>query len=107
MKSILTFLIVLLVAMFDAAISVMLRFVPCAFDPTNMNRVQIGTCTLWIYKTVDTVATVIADGYFNDISDQMNQGDIILISDTNASTCDMGFVDSADKAAIVKVTNAT
>ena len=45
-------------------IKLALRFLPCAFDATNMNRIQGGTTTLWIYKTVEAVATGEVDAAF-------------------------------------------
>jgi len=86
---------------------ILLRFLPCAFDPTNMNRVQSGTCTLWIYKTVEAIATVIASGYFNDWTNHLRNGDVIIVSDTNVPTIDMIVVSSADNAATVTTVNGT
>ena len=88
-------------------IKLALRFLPCAYDATNMNRIQIGTCTLWIYKTVEAIATVIGSGYFNNNSDHFNNGDIILVSDTNVPTIDLITVSSADGAATVTTVNGT
>lgn len=36
--------------------------------------------TLYVYSTNDTKATVIASGYFNDLVDILNVGDIILVA---------------------------
>lgn len=91
----------------DKFILGLLRLLPCAFDATNMNRVQVGTITLWIYKTVESVATVVASGFFNPVSDLLNNGDIIIISDTNVPTIDMAVVTSADGAATVTLLNGT
>jgi len=86
---------------------ILLRFLPCAFDPTNMNRVQSGTCTLWIYKTVEAIATVAGSGYFNVWTDHLRNGDIILVSDTNVPTIDLLTVTSADNAATVTTLNGS
>lgn len=91
----------------DKIVLGLLRFLPCAFDSTNMNRLHSGTCTLWIYKTTDALATVIASGYFNSWTDELRNGDIILVSDTNVPTIDMVTVTSADNAATVTVLNGT
>ena len=88
-------------------INLALRFLPCAYDATNMNRIQVGTCTLWIYKTVEAVATVAGSGYFNGNSDHFNNGDVIIVSDTNVPTIDMLTVTSADGAAVVTTLNGT
>ena len=82
-------------------INLALRFLPCAFDATNMNRIHIGTCTMWVYKTTEAVATVVASGYFNDYSDQFNNGDIIWVSDTTLNLINTLGVTSADGAATV------
>jgi hypothetical protein len=83
------------------------RFLPCAFDATNMNRLHSGTCTLWIYKTVEAIATVAGSGYFNNWTDELRNGDIILVADTNVPTIDMLTVTSADNAATVTTLNGT
>jgi len=72
-----------------------------------MNRVQVGTCTLWIYKTIEAVGDVDASGYFNDISDLLNNGDVIIVSDTNVPTIDVCVVTSADGASPVTILNGT
>jgi hypothetical protein len=84
-----------------------LRFLPCAFDATNMNRIHGGTCTLFIYKTVEAIATVAGSGYFNSYTDELRNGDIILVSDTNVPTIDVLTVTSADNAATVTTLNGT
>ena len=88
-------------------INLLLRFLPCAFDATNMNRIQGGTCTLWIYKTVEAIATVAASGYFNNYAGKLNNGDVIIVCDTNVPTIDVCTVTSADDAATVTVLNGT
>lgn len=88
-------------------IKLMLRFLPCAFTAASMNRIQGGTCTLHIYKTVDALATIVASGYFNDYSDFLNNGDVIIAVDTNVPTIDVLAVTSADGAAVVTTQNGT
>lgn len=83
-------------------IKIALRFLPCAFDATNMNRLQLGTMTAYYYKsTVDAIAAVAAADYFNDISDSLNNGDVIVVSDTNLNLINTLGVTSADGAASV------
>lgn len=88
-------------------INLLLRFLPCAYDATNMNRIHGGSVTLWLYKTVDPIATVIGSGYFNGASEVVRNGDIILVADTNVPTIDMITVTSADGAAVVTTLNGT
>lgn len=85
----------------------LVRLLPCAFDATNMNRLHSGTCTLWIYKTVEAIATVAGSGYFNNFTDELRNGDVIIVSDTNVPTIDMIVVTSADNAATVTTLNGT
>jgi hypothetical protein len=33
---------------------------------------------LWIYKTPDAVATVVASGYFNNATNELKQGDMVF-----------------------------
>lgn len=84
-----------------------LRFVPCVFDATNMNRIHAGTVTLWLYKSsVDAIAQMAASGYFNNHTDELRQGDVIIAVDTGA-TVDVLTVTSADNAATVTTVNGT
>ena len=93
----------------DKLILGLLRFLPCAFSAANMNRLQAGTVTLWVYKTTDAIATVVASGYFNDHAELVKENDIILcassIGGTNA--VDVLIVTSADGAATVTTTIGT
>lgn len=86
-----------------------LRFLPCAFDATNMNRIQGGTVTLHLYKSTDALATIIASGYFNAYTNLIRENDIIIIvgSSGGTQTVDVLVVSSADNAATVTVINGT
>ncbi len=90
-------------------INLLLRLLPCAFDAANMNRIQAGTVTLWVYKTTDAIATVVASGYFNSHSDLVKENDIILCASSTGGTnaVDVLIVTSADGASTVTVTNGT
>ncbi len=90
-------------------IRILLRFLPCAgFELKDMNRIQGGTVTLWLYKSVtDSLATMIASGYFDPVAELVRNGDIIIICDTNVPTIDMVTVTSADGASTVTVLNGT
>jgi len=86
-----------------------LRFLPCAgFELKDMNRIQGGTVTLWLYKSVtDTVATMVTSGYFDPVAELVRNGDIIIMVDTNVPTIDVVLVSSADGASTVTVVNGT
>jgi hypothetical protein len=90
-------------------INLLLRFLPCAgFELKDMNRIQGGTVTLWLYKSItDTVATMIASGYFDPVAELVRQGDVIIVVDTNVPTIDVLTVTSVDGAAIVTTLNGT
>ena len=80
-------------------------FLPFAFDPTNMNRIHAGTVTIWAYKSADAIGTITASGYFNAYTNDIRQGDQILISSGIGGTVqrDSAVVTSADNAATVTV----
>lgn len=86
-------------------ISLLLRFLPCAFNSSDMNRVHAGTVGLWAYKSADAIGTITASGYFNTFTNQLKQGDQILISSGIGGTVqrDSAVVTSADNAATVTV----
>jgi len=90
-------------------IKILLRFLPCAFDATNMNRIQAGTVTLWVYKTTDAIATVVTSGYFNTHYQLVRENDIILCVSTSGGTqaVDVLVISSADNATTVTVANGT
>ncbi|MBR6597875.1 MAG: hypothetical protein IKL37_05420 [Alphaproteobacteria bacterium] len=52
-----------------------------AFQNKNLSVIAYANgFTLWHYCTSDTLATVSANGYFNDVKTLMNIGDIIMIN---------------------------
>lgn len=93
--------------MFEFAISLLLRLLPCAFDSAGMNRIHGGTVGLWLYKIsdTDTIASV-TSGYFNDYVDELRQGDVIIVIDPGTSV-DVLTVSSADNATPVTTVNGT
>lgn len=84
-------------------INFVLRLLPCAFDSSDMNRLHAGTVTVWTYKTsADTIAQIVASGYFNTWTAHLRQGDIIMAVDTSTGMTTV-TVTSADNAATVTV----
>ncbi len=80
-------------------IKIALRFLPCAFDPAQMNRTQLGTMTLWHYRSdVDAIAVVEASAYFDSHAELMALGDVIVVSDTNLGLINTLGVTSASRA---------
>ncbi len=45
-----------------------------------------NSVALYAYSTADTVATVNTSGYFNDLSDVLSIGDIILVRSSTGGT---------------------
>lgn len=86
-------------------IRTLLRFLPCAFSATNMNRIHAGTVSVFAYKSTDALATIVASGYFNTYTNFLRQGDQILISAAIGGTVvrDSAVVSSVDNAATVTV----
>lgn len=89
-------------------LNLLLRLLPCTFSAANMNRLQGGTVTLWLYKAADTdsITEMAASGYFNSFTDVIRQGDVIIAVDPGTSV-DVLTVTSADNAATVTVANGT
>lgn len=109
MKKIILLLTGLVATLIVSAVSGLFRLLPCAFSATNMNRIQGGTVTLWLYKSTDAVATIVASGYFNLWTDHLRENDVILVvgSSGGTQTVDVVVVSSADNAATVTVINGT
>ena len=52
-----------------------------AFTKANLTLVGgNASVQLWNYYTADAQATVVASAYFNDMIDDMNVGDIIIVT---------------------------
>jgi len=68
-----------------------------------------GTGNVWHYTTADAPATVAGSGYFNDVTNNLKQYDMILVAGTTGGTVtfDMLGVTSASGAATVTTTNGT
>lgn len=64
---------------------------------------------LFIYKSADAIATVAASGYFNSVTDNLKQFDVIIVvgSTGGTATVDVLIVTSATGAATVTTTNGT
>lgn len=73
-----------------------------ALDRTNLQRIGGVNPQLHIYNAgADTVATVTASGYFNAVTGQLRQGDVIIVLGAGLTTIDNVFVNSATGAATV------
>ncbi len=57
----------------------------------------------WTYTTPDTKATVVGSGYFDDVADVLNVGDIVWSVDANGGTQTFTtvFIDAISGAGVV------
>jgi hypothetical protein len=66
------------------------------FVRKNLERMAGGIQKLYHFNAVaDSVATATASGYFNEIADEVDAGDIILVKASNLTTLDNVMVSSA------------
>ena len=85
---------------FEFAISLLLRLLPCAFSAAGMNRLHAGTNGLWLYRTAaDANATVQGANYFNAYVNELQVGDIIIVSASDEA--DVLQVSSNDGSTVV------
>lgn len=79
-----------------------------ALNSANFHRVGGADPQLHIYKTTDTAATATGSGYFNALTNQLRQHDVIIVVSETGGTpkIDLAFVTSATGAATV-TTSAT
>ena len=72
------------------------------FDRTKLQRTGGVNPQVHHYMAgADTVAQVTASGYFNLVTDQLRQGDVMHVVANNLTTIDVIFVNSATGAAVV------
>jgi len=60
-----------------------------------------------LYKTVDPILTVVGSGYFDLAAEVVNEGDAIIVIDTNVPTIDVVQVTSALHVVPVTTNNGT
>jgi len=73
-----------------------------AFVASKFERVGGGRQKLYLYNaTADTIATVTGAGYFNSVSDELDQGDVIMVVGNSNASIDTIIVTSASRAAAV------
>jgi hypothetical protein len=77
-----------------------------ALTASTLFKIAGANPGLHIYKTADAIATVVASGYFNAVTDNLRQHDVILVvgSTGGTVTVDVVAVTSADGAATVTTT---
>jgi hypothetical protein len=79
-----------------------------ALDSTKLVKMAGASKQIFTYETADTISTVTASGYFNNVTDWLRQFDIIMVVATTGGTptFDNIFVTSTTGAATV-TTSAT
>lgn len=68
-----------------------------------------GDSNLFMYQSTDAIATIVGSGYFNSVTNNLKQFDIIICvgSTGGTATVDVITVSSATGAATVTTTNGT
>lgn len=58
-----------------------------AFQNKNLSVIAYANgFTLWHYSANETIATITASGYFNNVKTLMNTGDIIIINGSDSTS---------------------
>ena len=79
-----------------------------ALDATKFRTIVGGAQQLHLYDAgADAVATAIASGYFNSITDRLKNKDVIICIAATNTAVDVLFVNSATGAATVTTVNGT
>ena len=77
-----------------------------ALTAANLQKVAGADQQLWLYNTGDAIATVVASGYFNDVTNNLKQNDVMIVVGVTGGTrtVDVVTVSSATAAATVTTT---
>jgi|TARA_Y100000361_G_scaffold75808_1_gene67035 hypothetical protein len=81
-----------------------------ALSSTALKKIGgAGDSNLFMYQSTDAVGTVAGSGYFNDVTNELKQFDVIIVvgSTGGTATVDVLIVSSATGAATVTCTNGT
>ena len=76
-----------------------------ALDATNLFKVGGANPGMWVYKSTDAIADIDNADYFNNVTNELKQFDVIVIigSTGGTATVDLATVTSATGAASVTV----
>lgn len=77
-----------------------------ALTAATLSKIGGGVQQLFLYNTADAIATVLGSGYFNSVTYQLKQNDVILVVSKTGGTreFDAIAVTSATDAATVTTT---
>lgn len=83
-----------------------------AYSHPNLHRASASANsdapTMWTYSTSDTIATVVAAGYFNDAAADLSVNDVIYVVSGVGGTPAYGFVVvNSNDGTTVDVTDVT
>ena len=80
-----------------------------ALTAANLSKVAGGARQVWVYESADAVATIAGSGYFNSVTSNLRQYDVILAigSTGGTATVDVLIVTSATGATTVTTANGT
>ena len=75
----------------------------------NFKTIAAGAMQVHHYNSADAIATVVASGYFNEITNRLKQFDVIIAVTSTGGTAavDVLVVTSATGAATVTTANGT
>ena len=72
-----------------------------AFSATTLFKVAGAEPALWMYSSADAGTAIVGSGYFNDATDNLKNGDIIMCARTGTVQVGPIVVTSATGAAVV------
>ena len=76
-----------------------------ALDRTKLYKVGGANPAMWIYHSTDAIGTIDDSGYFNDVTNELKQWDVIVCigATGGTATVDLAVVKTATGAATVEV----
>ena len=76
-----------------------------ALDRTKLYKVGGANPAMWIYHSTDVIGTIDDSGYFNNVTNELKQYDVIAVigATGGTATIDLCTVTSATGAATVTV----
>lgn len=81
-----------------------------AFDKTGFATISASkrgnAPSIYVYSSAEAKATVTGSGYFNDISDTLEVGDLVIIYDSNTPTMTLSVV-MTNTGGVVDLSNGT
>ena len=57
-----------------------------ALSDSELKKVGGASPAIWYYKSADAIGTIMTSGYFNDVTNNLKQFDIILVVSATGGT---------------------